>query len=172
MYNQTNYALNDLVGVERYVVPRQPQMHWALRVGPCLYELITVDNMRIEWRYVDETRAESWASQIPEKIVGETSATDTELANMGKFPMVTLDIVPTTNECSRSSDLADEAQWPNSFYSHTQPPSKVSFDQKQLPHIRPLSSPGYHLFRYWRVRCIPFACFCGFMEDASGFQPP
>lgn len=83
MYAQTNFMLNDGVGLAKYAAPSELQMHWALRVGPYLYELITDESMGISWRYVDETRWESWRSATPDRVVGETCATDTELAQMG-----------------------------------------------------------------------------------------
>jgi hypothetical protein len=60
-------------------------MHWALKIGPYLYELQTDENLEITWRYVDETRWESWKSATPDRLVGETTATDAELANMCKL---------------------------------------------------------------------------------------
>lgn len=77
-----------LWGVDRLLPggqPAEPQMHWALRIGSYLYELIMDENLNIQWRYVDETRAQAWKSAVPDRIVGETSATDTELVSLGKF---------------------------------------------------------------------------------------
>ncbi|KAJ5339467.1 hypothetical protein N7452_006195 [Penicillium brevicompactum] len=84
-YVQTNWKLNDTLGLSNIGNPAEPQMHWALRIGSYLYELLTDENMNIRWRYVDEARFESWTSAIPDRAVGETSATDTELAFMGKL---------------------------------------------------------------------------------------
>lgn len=88
MYAQTNFMLNDGVGLAKYAAPSELQMHWALRIGPYLYELITDESMGISWRYVDETRWESWRSATPDRVVGETCATDTELAQMGTSPLL------------------------------------------------------------------------------------
>lgn len=85
VYPQYNHFVTRSIGIANYGAPEELQMHWALRIGPYLYELQVDDNMEITWRYVDETRSETWKSALPDRLVGETSATDTELASMGRF---------------------------------------------------------------------------------------
>lgn len=85
LYAQSNHILNRGIGVAKYGAPEEIQMHWALKIGPYLYELQTDENLEVTWRYVDETRWESWKSATPDRLVGETTATDAKLASMCKL---------------------------------------------------------------------------------------
>ncbi|KAJ6080563.1 hypothetical protein N7467_010316 [Penicillium canescens] len=70
--------------------PPEAQMHWALRIGPYIHELLTDKNANIQWHYVDDRQGQGWSPSMGDVDLGQTSATDTELAALGKFQRLSI----------------------------------------------------------------------------------
>jgi hypothetical protein len=120
-------------------------MHLALRIGPYSYELLTDENMIISWRYMDETRSESWKSAILDMVVEETSARDAELVRMGKSPALLL-----VKRTSPSSDLANDVWRPEILLLQKSTFLGISATRSRLGFLRISSCL---ISEKWSCRC-------------------